>query len=216
MSPVDEQVPSARDRLLATASRLFYAEGIRAVGVNAIAAQAQVTKATLYAHFGSKDTLIAEHLRARDERWRRDLEQHLSGRESAASRLDATFMAYRAWAVADGLRGCGFVNAAAELVDPDHPGRAVIEAHKRGMVTHLEQIAELAGCPDPADTSEQWFLLLEGAMLTAALRRDLTPLDRAHAMATRLLPPDRLGAAGVPPGGLVARLSTAAPGKTRR
>ena len=97
------------------------------------------------------------------------------------------FAGYRAWAVADDLRGCGFVNAAAELVDPDHPGRAVIEAHKRGVVERLEEIAALAGCGDPADVAEQWFLLLEGAMLTAALRHDPAPLDHAREMAVRLL-----------------------------
>ena len=188
MADIDGQVPGARERLLAAASRLFYAEGIRAVGVNAIAAQAQVTKATLYAHFGSKDALVTEHLRARDERWRRDLEQHLSDRADAGGRLDAVFAAYREWAVADDLRGCGFVNAAAELVDPAHPGRTVIEAHKREVVARLEQIAELAGCRDPGDTAEQWFLLLEGAMLTAALRHDPAPLDHARGMAVRLLP----------------------------
>ena len=90
--------------------------------------------------------------------------------------------------MADDLRGCGFVNAAAELVDPAHPGRAVIEAHKREVAVRLEQIAALAGCPDPADTAEQWFLLLEGAMLTAALRHDPAPLDHARRMAARLLP----------------------------
>ena len=58
MVETDEQVPSARARLLTAASGLFYAEGIRAVGVNAIAARAQVTKATMYAHFGSKDALV--------------------------------------------------------------------------------------------------------------------------------------------------------------
>lgn len=191
MDRADEQVAGARERLLATASRLFYAEGIRAVGVNAIAAQAQVTKATLYAHFGSKDALVTEHLRARDERWRRDLERHLRHRVGAADRLGAVFAAYRQWAVADGLRGCGFVNAAAELVDTTHPGRAVIEEHKREVVLRLEQIATSAGCRDPVDTAEQWFLLLEGAMLTAALRNDPSPLDHARRMAVRLLPDER-------------------------
>ncbi len=187
MNRVDGKGPGARERLLMAASHLFYTEGIRAVGVNAIAARARVTKATLYAHFGSKDALVAEHLRSRDERWRRDLERRTTGATDAAGRLDAIWGAYRDWAVADDLRGCGFVNAAAELVDPAHPGRAVIEAHKRGVVTHLEQIAELAGCLDPAAMAEQWFLLLEGAMVTASLRHDPSPLVHAHQMATRLL-----------------------------
>lgn len=179
---------SARDRLLAAASRLFYEEGIRAVGVNAIAAQAQVTKATLYAHFGSKDGLIIEHLRARDQRWRCDLQRFLTNQNDPSGQLDAVFAAYRAWAVADNFRGCGFVNAAAELPDPTHPARAIINAHKHAIRFRLEDIASAADCPRPCETAEQWFLLLEGGVLTAALRRETAPLDNAHEMATRLLP----------------------------
>lgn len=188
MDRVERHGPSARDRLLAAASRLFYEDGIRAVGVNTIATQAQVTKATLYAHFGSKDGLITEHLRARDQRWRRDLQRFLTGHLDPASQLGAIFATYRAWTVADDFRGCGFVNAAAELPDPTHPARAVIDAHKHAIRVRLEDLATVADCPDPSDTAEQWFLLLEGGMLMTALRRDPVPLDRAHDMATRLLP----------------------------
>ncbi|MDA3921311.1 MAG: helix-turn-helix domain containing protein [Salinisphaera sp.] len=192
MDRVDKQKSSAHDRLLAAASRLFYEKGIRAVGVNTIAAQAQVTKATLYAHFGSKDGLITEHLRAREQRWRCDLERFLAGHRDPASQLDAIFAAYRAWAIADDFRGCGFVNAAAELTDPTHPARAIINAHKHAIRFRLEDLAAAADCPQPSDTAEQWFLLLEGGMLTATLRREPAPLDRAHEMATRLLPTQRV------------------------
>lgn len=191
MNRADNQQTSARDRLLAAASRLFYGEGIRAVGVNKIAAQAQVTKATLYAHFGSKDGLITEHLRARDQRWRCDLQRFLTGQRDPAGQLVAIFAAYGAWAVADDFRGCGFVNAAAELTDPTHPARAIIKAHKHAVRSRLEEIAAAAGCPSPSETAEQWFLLLEGGMLTATLRREAAPLDNAHEMATRLLPTQR-------------------------
>ena len=191
MASVGNKKVSARDRLLNAASRLFYEEGIRAVGVNTIAAQAQVTKATLYAHFGSKDGLITEHLRARDQRWRSDLQRFLTGQGDASDQLDAIFAAYRAWAVADNFRGCGFVNAAAELTDPAHPARAIINAHKHAIRLRLEDIATAAGCPRPGETAEQWFLLLEGGMLTAALRGETTPLNDAHEMATRLLPAHR-------------------------
>ena len=60
----------AAERILRTASEMFYRKGIRAVGVDSIAAEAGVTKKTLYEKFGSKDELIAAYLRARDERWR--------------------------------------------------------------------------------------------------------------------------------------------------
>lgn len=178
----------AAERLLDAASRLFYERGIRAVGVNTIAEQAGVTKVTLYAHFGSKDGLVAAHLHARDRRWRTTLEEFLAGHTAPEGRLMATFDAYRAWAVADDFRGCGFVNAAAELTDLHHPGQAVIGDHKEGIRRHLEAVATAAGCHHPQDVAEEWFLLLEGATVTASLRRDAEPLRRARRAALRLLP----------------------------
>ncbi|SDO96155.1 transcriptional regulator, TetR family [Actinopolyspora xinjiangensis] len=178
---------SARQRILDTASRLFYESGIQAVGVNTLAARAGVTKVTLYAHFGSKDGLVAAHLAERDRRWRETLERASAGRETTEQRLAAVFESYEEWTVADGFRGCGFVNAGVELTAADHPGREVIERNKEGTRTWLAEIAEAAGCSDPSDVAEEWFLLLEGAVVRATLRRDATPLHRAHRAALRLL-----------------------------
>ncbi|GAB3551895.1 TetR/AcrR family transcriptional regulator [Actinopolyspora lacussalsi] len=184
---VTSEPGSARQRILETASRLFYESGIRAVGVNTLAARAGVTKVTLYAHFGSKDGLVAEHLAERDRRWRETLERVSAGSETAEQRLSAVFDGYEEWTVADGFRGCGFVNAGVELTDPEHPGREIIERNKDGIRTWLAEIAEAAGCPDPSDVAEEWFLLLEGAVVRATLRKDATPLHRAHRAALRLL-----------------------------
>ena len=189
---MNEGVPRtspAAQHLLTVASALFYERGIRAAGVNLIAARAGVTKMTLYAHFGSKDGLVAAHLRARDDRWRDELQSRLAATSSPREQLLAIADAYRSWAEADAFRGCGFVNAAAELTDPDHPGRTVIAEHKRSVRDRLETIAQDAGCAEPADVAEEWFILLEGATITASIRGDAAPLHRARAMALRLLGP---------------------------
>lgn len=179
---------AAAERILTAASQLFYERGIRAVGVNTIADRAKVTKVTLYAHFGSKDELIAAHLRARHARWQAELEERLAEANTPTKRLAAVFDAYQAWAVADDFRGCGFVNAAAELADLDHPAHAVISEHKTSVRGHLEAVATTAGCTSAGDVAEECFLLLEGAAVTAALRHDTEPLQRARQAALRLLP----------------------------
>lgn len=179
----------AAERILAVASQLFYERGIRAVGVNTIADRARVTKVTLYAHFGSKDELIAAHLRTRHARWQAELEERLAAARTPSKRLTAIFDAYEAWAVADDFRGCGFVNAAAELADLDHPARAVISEHKASVRGRLETVATTAGCASAGEVAEECFLLLEGAAVTAALQRDTEPLQRARRTALRLLPP---------------------------
>lgn len=189
---MDEDAPRtspAAQHLLTVASALFYERGIRAAGVNLIAARAGVTKMTLYAHFGSKDGLVAAHLRARDQRWRDELQSRLAATSTPREQLLAIADAYRSWAETDAFRGCGFVNAAAELTDPDHPGRTVITEHKRSVRDRLETIAQDAGCAEPADVAEEWFILLEGATITASIRGDAAPLHRARDMALRLLAP---------------------------
>ncbi|RCW46963.1 TetR family transcriptional regulator [Halopolyspora algeriensis] len=178
---------SAAERILTTASQLFYEHGIRATGVNTIAERAAVTKVTLYAHFGSKDGLVAAHLRARDQRWWAEFDEFLAGCTTGADRLRAMFDAYQAWALAGGFRGCGFVNAATELTAPEHPGHAIINDHKEGIRRSLEAFAAEAGCTHPAEAAEEWFLLLEGATVTASLRHSTEPLHRARRAALRRL-----------------------------
>lgn len=160
----------AAERVLQTASRLFYERGIRAVGVDAIAESASVTKKTLYDNFGSKDELIAAYLRGRDERYRAWL-VGVVGRQSgsARERLLATFDALGEWMELENPRGCGFVNAAVELPDPDHPGRAVILEQKRWLRDYLANLATEAGAENPEDLAEKLLILHEGATVANAL-----------------------------------------------
>src|SRR5262249_48824161 len=113
----------ARQRILETADRLFYQEGIRAVGIDRIIAEAGVAKMTPYAHFPSKDDLILAVLVHREqgvlEFFRRGLERH--GKKGKHP-LRAFFAALKEWFETPGFRGCGFQNAAVELADPAHPG----------------------------------------------------------------------------------------------
>jgi AcrR family transcriptional regulator len=166
---------------------LFYERGIRAVGVDAIAEAAHVTKATLYKQFGSKDELVAEYLRARDARWRASLEDVMARHADPHARLLAVFDAYGAWLVDDAFRGCAFVNAAAELADVDHPARAAITEHKRALRERLAGLAADAGLDRPEPLAEELLLLLDGAAVGASIQRSTRPLDLARELATGLL-----------------------------
>lgn len=160
----------AAQRILTAASEMFYREGIRGVGVDAIAAEAGVTKKTLYERFGSKDELIAAYLRARDERWRDWLAQVVArGGGSAKERLLSTFDALGEWMDKENPRGCGFVNAAVELPDADHPARAVITEQKRWLRGYLAELAEEAGAEQPEDLAERLLILHEGATVANSL-----------------------------------------------
>ncbi|PQV49759.1 TetR family transcriptional regulator [Paraburkholderia sp. BL21I4N1] len=160
-----------RERVLAAAAELFYNEGIRATGVEAIAARASTTKMALYRHFQSKDALIVE--------WLRQVTAHYWAafdRIEAAHQGDpreqilgwATFAAdeVAAWS----HRGCPFINSIAELPDRDHPARQLIEEHKARQWTRLAGLCEAAGLASPEATADEIMIVLEGAQVAAQNR----------------------------------------------
>jgi AcrR family transcriptional regulator len=185
-APPRPRTPAA-ERILDTASTLFYERGIRGVGVDAIAEQSGVTKVTLYKQFGSKDRLVAEYLRARDRRWRASLQVLTDRHVAPRDRLLAVFDAYAEWLTGDSFRGCAFVNAAVELADPEHPALEVARAHKLALRRHLVDLATEAGSHRPQEVAHELLLLLDGAAVAALMSRTIAPLDAARAAARRLL-----------------------------
>ncbi|ATL87827.1 TetR/AcrR family transcriptional regulator [Streptomyces samsunensis] len=182
----------ARERLLAAAARRFYADGVTATGIDTITAEAGVAKMSLYNNFSSKADLVMAYLDARHEEWLALYASRLERAESARDGVLAVFDAYAdhaAFAYERGFRGCGLLNAAAELPAGDE-GRTVVRRHKeeveRLLAGHLEEL--LPERPDDARTmAEHLSFLLEGAMSRAGLEGDDSRLRHARAMAAALL-----------------------------
>ncbi|MEG8181464.1 TetR/AcrR family transcriptional regulator [Nocardia terpenica] len=174
-------------RILQTASRLFYEQGIRAIGVEAIAEEAGVTKKTLYDRFGSKDDLIVAYLRARDELWRSTLVEYVDTHDgSAGQKLLATFDALREWMCERNPRGCAFVNAYVELPD-DHPGQGVARDQKAWLLTYFAKLAREAHAEDPELLASQLLILHEGACIANSMKSMDEAARRARDMAEILL-----------------------------
>ncbi|MFF3336257.1 TetR/AcrR family transcriptional regulator [Streptomyces sp. NPDC002888] len=185
----------ARERLLEAAARRFYADGVAATGIDTITAEAGVAKMSLYNNFSSKADLVRAYLDARHEEWlglyRARLEQAQGPREGVLAVFDA-YADHAAFAYEHGFRGCGLLNAAAELPAGDE-GRAVVRAHKeeveRLIAGHVEQL--LPDRPEEAQAmAEHLSFLLEGAMARAGLEGDGDRVQHARSLAATLL--DRL------------------------
>ncbi|WP_158888659.1 TetR/AcrR family transcriptional regulator [Amycolatopsis anabasis] len=173
MSQETTLTPAAR-RVLDVAGKLFYDKGIHAVGVDLIAHEAGVTKKTLYDRFGSKDALVGQYLRRRDERWREHVRAVVGRSRVAPERRPLlVFDALDDWMATENPRGCAFVNAHAELPDGEHPGRRVIADQKRWLLGYLRELAEQAGLRNPRKLANALLVLLEGATVTASL--DVVP-----------------------------------------
>jgi AcrR family transcriptional regulator len=162
IGPMPAATP-ARDRLLDTASKLFYDQGITATGVDAVVAAAGVSKPTLYAHFRSKSELVAAVLDRRHTRRTESLQAWVAARtDDPRQRLLAVFDWLADFYTEEGTRGCAFLNAAAETPDPGDPARQVARRQKRWTQDFLAQLARDAGLDDPERLGSQLLLLIDG------------------------------------------------------
>jgi AcrR family transcriptional regulator len=182
------ETSEARQRILETADRLFYRDGIRAVGIDRIIAEAGVAKMSLYKHFPSKDDLILAVLKYREDGvlgfFRSAMERH---GKKAKNPLRAFFAALKDFFESPGFRGCPFQNAAIELADPAHPGTEFVRGHKqrfseflRGLVE--ETVGKAATRVAPAVT-----ILVEGALVTAVIQDNPDAADVARDAALKLV-----------------------------
>lgn len=189
------KVSEARERLLSTATRLFYEEGINGVGVDKVLAEAGVTRATMYRHFPGKEALVVAYLQHEDAVIRGLFAaageeaartgagpQELLGMVIEGVAQDATRLH---------TRGCPFINASAEFSDADGPVRAVVRAHRDWFRATLTEIARAAEAPDPEATAAS-LVLLRDAMLVGSYLDGADVADDFRATARRAAGLDRV------------------------
>jgi AcrR family transcriptional regulator len=176
-------LPSARQRILDTAFRLFYARGLRAVGVDTIIAESGVAKATFYKHFPAKDDLVLAYLDRVDGIWTGQLHDAAAaaGPEPRAQ-LVGLFDALATACRRDGYRGCAFINAAAEAA-PGTPVHDATVAHKQAVLGWVRGLAAEAGAADPDALARSLTLLIDGGLAAGALDADPAAATQARAAA---------------------------------
>lgn len=187
MSTPPGRESAARRRILDTAKRLFYAEGIRAVGIDRIIAEAGVAKATFYHHFPAKDDVVCAYLEA-ELRDQQVAAQKLRRDEPVRAIVDV-FEVIGEIGCGPKFRGCPFVNAAAEFPDPAHPVREVVRAHRewfRGLLVEL-----LAEGPDSEAerTADMLLILRDGITVSSNLDDASAVREVVTDAVTRVLTP---------------------------
>ncbi|KAB8186183.1 TetR family transcriptional regulator [Microbispora catharanthi] len=197
---MDEE--EARRRILDAAERLFYARGIQAVGMDQIRDAAGVSLKRLYQCYASKDALVEAYLEHRDRRWNDALADHLGRVGEPCERMLAVFGFLAEWFGTADFRGCSFINAFGELGPASPPVAAAARAHKRTLRERLRTLAAEAGAADPDVLADQLLLLVEGAIVAAAMGTAADPAERARSAARALL-----DAATAPDHTLVSRQS---------
>jgi len=184
--------PGARERIINAAAELFYTHGVHATGIDTIIQHAGVAKMSLYAHFESKDDLVAAVLRDERDRWFKAFVPAVEKRSANPDgRILAAFDILAERFADPGFRGCGFLNTAAELPDAHHPARTVILEFKEQLRLYLRDQLRAAGrTPAAAERlSRQLLILIDGAIMWGMLTGAAQPAQDAKAVARSLLAP---------------------------
>ena len=187
--PASTPAPGTRERILRTASELFYREGTRAVGVDLIVERAGVAKTSLYRHFGTKDDLIEAFLLLEDE----DFWQHwdaVAAQHNGAPReeLDAQLQWIGERIARPGYRGCPQINIAAEYADENHPARKVAVAHKRELRRRLGELARALRVDEPETFALRLGTVIDGALSSGQALHAEGPVRFLQELAHILLP----------------------------
>ena len=168
-SPSGAAQDRGRDRVRRAAYELFSREGARAVGVDTVIARAGVAKMTLYRNFRSKDDLILDFLRCREELWTRQwlITEVASRAASPAQQLLAIFDVFSEWFARPDFEGCAFLTTMIEFTDRDHPAYRASVEHLANIRQFIRALAADAGVDDTDSFARQWHILMKGSIMAA-------------------------------------------------
>ena len=195
MSPaakLDED--AARQAVLEAADSVFYARGIGGTGIAEIRDASGVALRRLYGLYPSKHDLVAGWLEARHASWMAWFQAEIEARgETGMAPIDAIFDTLAEWASTPGYRGCAFLNTAAEVAEIDDRHRRIIAAHKGSLVEYLSQLMHETGAREPESLATGLGVLIDGAIVQAAVFDSLEPIRSANAIARGLVDCARRG-----------------------
>jgi AcrR family transcriptional regulator len=184
----DDDRESGRERLSRAAYELFSRDGVRAVGVDAVIARAGTAKMTLYRNFPSKDDLIIDFLRRREQLWTREWLEAESQRRGATPRdqLLAIFDVFSEWFSQADFEGCSFLTTMVEVNDREHPVHQAAVVHLANIRSYIERLAAEAGVGDADSFARKWHILMKGSIM-AAHEGDAAAAGRARELGELLL-----------------------------
>lgn len=190
----DGHSSSGRERISQAAYELFSRDGTQSVGIDAVIAHAGAAKMTLYRNFRSKDELILDFLRRREQLWTRDWLQAEAQKRghTPQARLLAIFEVFGEWFADPDFDGCAFLTTMIEIKDPESPVRQASVQHLANIREFIEALAAEAGIADTDAFARQWHILMKGSIM-AAHEGDLAAAGHARRLGVLLLRSHGLG-----------------------
>ncbi|AVD95502.1 MULTISPECIES: TetR/AcrR family transcriptional regulator [Pseudomonas] len=184
---MDKPMTDTREKILATAEKLIYENGIHATGMDLLVKTSGVARKSIYRYFANKDDVAAAALNARDIRWMTWFRSECEKAQTPEARILGIFDALKSWFESEGFRGCAFINTAGEVGDADDPVRQIAKLHKQKLLDYTLELTSELGVNDPTGLAKQLLLIIEGTITVAHVMGDHTALDSAREIAKVLL-----------------------------
>ena len=164
---------NARERIVETALKLFYRDGIRATGIDKIIAESGVAKMSFYRHFPSKADLISEFLRKRHDNWMAWFTATVTKKlEKTGNGLEVIADALGEWFVEPEFRGCAFINTTSEIPDYEAEQNQIVRDHKAQLESFINQTAVKLGLSAPAKIAATAMVIIEGTIVRAQMTKN--------------------------------------------
>jgi AcrR family transcriptional regulator len=176
-----------REKILATAERLIYENGIHATGMDLLVKTSGVARKSIYRYFATKDEVAAAALNARDVRWMHWFRTESDKAQTPEGRILNLFTVLKGWFESEGFHGCAFINTAGEVGDPNDPIRLIAKLHKQKLLDYVNELCEQLNIEHPSALATQLLILMEGAITVARVMGDYSAADSARDVAQLLL-----------------------------
>lgn len=176
-----------KEKIMATAGRLFYEQGYNATGINQVLEEAGVAKASLYTHFGSKEELGLAYLKEARTQWFTAITAVVEQKTGPEERLLATFDFLEKQLPLQRFKGCRFINMLAEIGDAQPEMQQQVLEHKRKLRRYLHQLLTAIPGQAAAGTADTIYLLFEGAIVESKVYKEIWPVKTAKKMVKRLI-----------------------------
>ena len=185
---------SPKERVLKTASDLFYRQGYHETGINQIIKEAEVSKATFYSHFPSKEELAVAYMQSQDALQMAGIKEMIRKETTPYNRFMAVIKGLGDWILSTDFRGCEFLNMASEIINPDHPIRKEVKYHMDGFRSILRDTTQdliksdsKYANLDVQEVTDGYFIIVNGAIASSVEYHDIWPARHAIKQTEKLI-----------------------------
>ncbi len=193
-TPRLKEASEARQRIIETAKRLFYAQGYLATGINQVIAESNVAKNTFYYYFPSKESLCVEYLRQRHDAWMGWLREKIKSIKNPESRILGLFDYLLEWMKSCDFRGCAFLNIASEVPDSKSRIREEVRQHKKALQAEIEEmVKELHETSNKhkklkvKEVAQAIYVMFEGAIVSSQNFNEIWPIEAVRKTVKEIL-----------------------------